>query len=96
MKSKLVIKSRKIAKKLSSRQGQLDEIPGKAFTFFKKTTPIRSGNARRRTRLQGGKIQADYPYAQRLDKGYSRQAPQGMSGPTIKYIQDLLARIGRK
>jgi hypothetical protein len=29
-------------------------------------------------------------YAERLDQGYSNQAPKGMSDPTIDYIQQQL------
>lgn len=63
------------------------EIVPLALDFFKKTTPIQSGNARRRTRREDQKIVADYPYAERLDQGSSRQAPDGMSEPTIEFIE---------
>ena len=46
-----------------------------------------------KTRLQGTVIKADYPYAQRLDDGWSRQAPQGMVDPTIKFIKSKIAEI---
>lgn len=64
--------------------------------YFKSITPVRSGNARRRTSTQGDTIHADYPYAQRLDEGYSRQAPKGMTEPTIDYIDRELDRILRR
>lgn len=59
-----------------------------AYQFFKKATPIRTGNARRNTYLASNRdrIVGDYPYAQRLDEGYSNQAPDGMTGPTEDYI----------
>jgi hypothetical protein len=38
-------------------------------------------------------IVADYPYAQRLEDGYSKQAPKGMSEPTEKFMQKRLKDI---
>ncbi len=46
------------------------------------------GNARRKTVLKGNEIQANYPYAKRLEEGYSSQAPDGMTEPTIEQIRD--------
>jgi hypothetical protein len=46
------------------------------------------GNARRKTVLKGNEIQANYPYAKRLEEGYSSQAPDGMTEPTIEEIRD--------
>lgn len=48
----------------------------------------RPGNARRKTVLRGNEIQANYPYAQRLEEGWSSQAPDGMTEPTIESIRD--------
>lgn len=66
---------------------RLDTLPREAHTEFIKNTPKRSGNARRNTRLQDNKIIADYAYSQRLDEGYSKQAPEGMTKPTEQWIQ---------
>ena len=59
------------------------------YRFFVKATPIRSGNARRNTHLdkQNNTIEADYPYAGRLNTGWSKQAPDGMVEPTIEYMK---------
>jgi hypothetical protein len=62
-------------------------LPKEALDYFVDSTPIRTGNARRSTRLRGNTIDANYNYAERLDDGYSRQAPKGMSGPTEKFLQ---------
>jgi hypothetical protein len=62
-------------------------LPKEAYDYFVDSTPIRTGNARRSTRLRGSTIDANYNYAERLDEGYSRQAPKGMSGPTEKFLQ---------
>lgn len=66
------------------------------YDFFVQTTPIRSGNARDRTNLKNNVITANYPYAQRLDEGYSRQAPKGMTEPTLKHVQQYIKRQENK
>jgi hypothetical protein len=74
----------------------LDKLPAEAHKVFKDETPIKTGNARRRTRLQGEVIKADYKYATELDAGKSRQAPEGMSKPTEQYITKRVKAIMRK
>jgi hypothetical protein len=61
---------------------ELKKYPKDAEAKFISLTPIRHGNARRNTRLNNNNIiEANYPYAQRLDTGWSRQAPNGMTKP---------------
>jgi hypothetical protein len=74
-------------------QKKLNQVPKEAYKEFVQETPIRSGNARRKTRLQGKTINANYPYAKRLDEGYSKQAPEGMSKPTEDFIKQRVAAI---
>lgn len=69
---------------------EFSAIAQDAYVFFERETPIRTGNARRNTQLKGNEIQANYAYAQRLDDGYSRQAPRGMTEPTERYIETVL------
>lgn len=65
-----------------------------AFNHFKSITPVDSGNAKRNTRKQGqDSIHADYAYATRLNRGWSKQANDGMSKPTIEEIQKYLKKI---
>lgn len=71
-------------------EAEFAKIPPAALDYFVKETPVRSGNARRNTQLQGTQIQANYAYAERLNTGYSRQAPQGMTDPTERYIETVL------
>ena len=72
-------------------------LPKEAYDVFRKETPYRSGNAYRNTNLRGSTISADYAYAERLDEGYSQLKPQGMTGPTEKFLQkridDLIGKI---
>jgi len=72
------------------------KVTKKAFLEFKVRTPVRTGNAKRKTRLKGNTIHAAYPYATNLDKGSSRQAPQGMSKPTTDLITKEIEKIFRK
>jgi len=81
------------------RQRQaLRQFPDQALTEFVELTPVRSGNARARTRLvNNNTIVADYPYAQRLDEGWSRQAPRGMTRPFEAWVRRWVTRVfGRK
>lgn len=75
---------------------KLDKLPNEAFKFWYNITPIKTGNAKRRTRLQGKKIKANYNYAVPLDQGRSKQAPKGMSAPTEEFIKKRLRGIIRK
>lgn len=57
------------------------------FPVFVKNTPVDTGYARRHTTKQSTEIQASYPYARRLDNGWSKQSPNGMVKPTIDAIR---------
>jgi hypothetical protein len=86
-----------INKMFNQAEAVAKQLPKEAYDFFVDSTPIRTGNARRSTRLRGNVIDADYNYAQRLDEGSSRQAPKGMTEPTEKFLQkridELLGKI---
>jgi hypothetical protein len=72
-------------------------LPREAYDYFVDNTPIRTGNARRSTSLRGSTVDANYPYAERLDDGYSQLQPQGMTEPTEKFLEkrinDLIGKI---
>lgn len=73
------------------------EVPAAALKTFKATTPIRTGNARRKTHLRGGNVvHANYKYASFLDAGSSKQARKGMSEPTTRFLNKLVDKIMRK
>lgn len=79
--------SNNIKPKVQKIRQKLNNLPDEAYKVFVKETPVRSGNARRNTKLKGKKeIQANYPYAKRLDEGYSKQSPAGMVQPTTDFI----------
>jgi hypothetical protein len=79
-----------IAKKLQQVDKKLNqrELVDVAYNFFVNATPEDSGNAKRRTTKQStDTIFANYPYATRLDQGWSKQAPNGMSKPMFEEIR---------
>lgn len=91
---KVRIKSQAAQTKLRRVRNRLNSVPQRAHRFFVRETPIDTGNAKRRTKfIRGNTIDANYPYAVRLDEGYSRQSPLGMSLPTIVYVKKLVRRI---
>lgn len=77
----------KITKDLEKKLGSLKTLHKEAHSEYVALTPIDKGNARRRTTLQGNTIQANYPYASRLDSGWSKQAPKGMTEPFEKWLE---------
>lgn len=87
------IKRKKFDLRLNKFKGLKRTVMTKAFAYFKSITPIDTGNARRSTKLDSRFIiVANYAYAYILDKGRhmtskgprgSKQAPKGMSKPTI-------------
>lgn len=93
--TKLIVTQRQIARSLNRKIEDLQQVAQKGHRHFKGITPIRSGNARRKTVLNRGNIEANYPYAVRLDQGWSRQAPKGMVQPTIEYMRKLVRLIMR-
>lgn len=72
---------------------EVEKVPEGAYKIFRSHTPIRSGNARSKTRLEGTEIQANYAYATRLDNGWSNQAPDGMTKPTEAWLKRTLDKI---
>jgi len=79
---------------LKGMQSQLNSYPKRAEAKFISLTPIRTGNARSRTRLVGkDTIEANYPYAQRLDQGWSGQAPAGMTKPFEAWVRQQIKQI---
>lgn len=69
-----------------------EELAKAAYKEFVRNTPVLTGNARRNTNLQGSTIDANYNYAGKLDRGFSRKAPQGMSKPTMEFIRTYIKK----
>ena len=84
----------KIVNRLNKVLGTLNNtnITNVAFQEFVKNTPVKSGNARRSTKKSTNSIDANYAYAQRLEEGWSKQAPKGMTEPTIEEVRAYVFR----
>jgi len=83
----------KITGRLNSIERKVKAIRDFAADEFRKITPIRTGNARSKTnRIREG-VEAAYPYANRLNEGYSSQAPKGMTDPTVDRIRDYVRKM---
>lgn len=77
-------------------QRALSSLPQDTLDEFRKNTPKRTGNARRKTKLNGHTIEADYPYAQRLEDNWSKQTKgQGIIKPTLKWLRNRVRQIAR-
>jgi hypothetical protein len=78
---------------LKSVQQQVQQLPTEAYNYFRSITPVDTGNARRNTSLNGTVIEGNYPYAKRLDEGWSKQARRGMIKPTQEFIKRRVRQI---
>ena len=75
-----------------------------AKTFFdevKKRTPVRSGLAKRSWKFNKSSnrkfvVHNKQPYIGRLDRGYSKQAPEGMTRPALSEVIAKHRNIRRK
>ena len=86
--------------KFLSRMDNLEDLPEltmkKSYTFYRNETPIRSGNARNKTKRNGLTLKSNYAYAGRLDEGWSKQSPKGFTDPTIDYIERFInTQVGK-
>ena len=84
-----------IDKRLREIERELKPLVHNATREFVRVTPKRTGNARKSTKQRGNSIDAHYEYATSLNEGYSRQAPDGMTKPTIEFIRSEVRKIMR-
>lgn len=82
--------------KLKALIDDIEDMPAEAHRVWLKNTPKRTGNARKRTKLKGNTINANYGYAQPLDEGWSKQSPEGMFKPTVEHLKKWLKKKVRK
>lgn len=66
-------------------------VASDTYAFAKANTPVRSGNARKNWTETVSKsnfqVQNNVPYIEKLDKGWSKKAPSGITMPTISQIK---------
>lgn len=89
--------AREFERRIKQLEQQLDDtvMAQKAYQVFEQNTPELTGNAKRKTILRANVIEANYPYAGRLDDGYSKKKPNGMTEPTIKFLKDYVKKVGK-
>lgn len=85
--AKLTVNTRGLDTKLARVRREIDGLPEETYRYWQSQTPVRSGRARANTTLKGTTIHADYPYAGRLDEGWSNQSPRGMTTPTLEWLR---------
>jgi len=90
---KLVRKTKNIDKRINQLNRALPKLVEHGYKVFKAETPIDTGNARRNTKRVRNQIRGDYPYANRLNNGWSKQSPDGMTTPTIESIRKEVKKI---
>ena len=82
-----------VNKMFNQAEAVANTLPKEAYDVFRDNTPVRSGNAYRKTTLRNSTISANYSYAEKLDEGYSKQAPDGMTKPTEDFIEKRMNQI---
>jgi hypothetical protein len=86
-----------ISVRLNGLSKSFAKLPAEAALKMRELTPIRTGYARRNTKLKNKRtIIANYNYAMDLDEGKSKQAPRGMTEPLFEWLQTQSADIVRK
>tara|TARA_R110000772_G_scaffold17682_5_gene49191 strand:+ start:1226 stop:1522 length:297 start_codon:yes stop_codon:yes gene_type:complete len=68
------------------------DVEDTVYATARANTPVLTGNAKRnwqrtkKTNKTGFTVENRVPYIERLDAGYSRKKPKGMTGPTLTQI----------
>jgi len=86
MMARLTIDDSEVKKMFDNLEEMPKSVMKDAYPFLVNKTPVRSGNARNQTKLNGTTINSNYGYADRLNTGWSSQAPKGFTAPTEKQI----------
>ena len=92
---KITVDTKDTLKQFEQLSKEIAKLPQQAHKVFVSNTPKRTGNARNKTRVSVTTIRANYDYASKLDSGYSRKSPKGMTAPTLKFIKTKLEEITR-
>jgi hypothetical protein len=69
-------------------QKMLDQIKNETYKTARSLTPVDTGFAKsqwdKKSTSQGFEVKNETDYIQFLDKGHSRQAPRGITKPTVR------------
>jgi hypothetical protein len=108
---KVTINSKEVKAMFNELLDMGDEMMDDGYPVLKKATPegrpstwqspppkgYNPGNARRNTvHKSSAKIESRYPYADRLNTGWSKQAPNGFTEPTLKHMEDFVDKFTRR
>lgn len=93
---KISVSTRDVNRMFDDLEDMPKDVIKESFKFYRKETPVKSGNARNKTKLRRDTIESKYPYAGRLDEGWSKQAPKGMTEPTMDFIDNEIDKEVRK
>lgn len=79
---------------------KMEDLPNKTMAAtlpeYQKATPVKSGYARSHTVQQNKTtLLSDYAYAGRLEDGWSKQAPSGMTNQTINKMPAIVDKLLR-
>ena len=85
-----------ISKLVNDLRQEAKDLPKASLEKIRSLTPIKTGNARRNTALQGNKIIGAYNYSGKLDEGTSKQAPKGMVHPFDQLFKSYTEKHFRK
>jgi len=89
---KVSFNSKRVISELSNDVDQMvRSISQDLFDTVKQKTPVRSGRAKKSWRLRKERkysyeVSNRVPYIDRLDEGYSKQAPRGMTRPATREV----------
>ena len=74
----------------------LERISKKTLQIAKAQTPVRTGRARsgwtESSSDDGFFVQNNVPYIEQLEKGRSRQAPKGITKPTVRKVTGFIKK----
>lgn len=95
------LKSSRSIKDLQTQvQGLIKDIKEKTYQTARSLTPVDSGYARsqwkKRDQARGFKVTNATPYIPFLDQGWSRQAPKGITKPTVRTITGYIKTKSRR
>ena len=87
-------------KQLENRFDELvKEISQRTVSIAREETPIRTGRARRgwteKSDDSGFFVQNSVPYIEQLEKGRSKQAPKGITKPTVRRVTGIINKQRR-
>jgi hypothetical protein len=89
--AKVTVNTGEVDRMFEDLEIMTEEVMKEGYKYFRNQTPIRGGNARNRTKLEKKHvIGARYGYAERLDEGWSKQSPKGMTEPTSNELDKLV------